>query len=365
VCHPPDVIDRLQTESVIFRSRRTDGWTVANEEQVEILKKGVRAWNEWLVTSGRNHSLIDLSGANLSGLNLSSIDVYTHLQLSLARLIGTDLTKADLGGASLVNSDLSGANLHGASLSGADLWGVELDNADLTQTRLYDTDFTEASLNGTNFGGSTMDGTIFANVDLKYVKGLESVSCEGPCSINIETIYLSEGKIPEVFLRRAGVPESLIAYMKSLVVEPIEYYSCFVSYSTKDQKFADLLHSQLQSKGARVWLATEDLKIGDKFRTKIDEAIRLYDKLLLVLSEDSVKSPWVEAEVEAAFEKERKQKRTVLFPIRLDDAVMDTEEAWAAEIRRTRHIGYFRKWKEHDEFQTALIRLLRDLKSKR
>jgi hypothetical protein len=337
------------------------GEGLANKEQVAILKRGVSAWNEWHIRSG---SLIDLAGANLSGLDLSSIDVYTHLELSLAKLTGADLTKADLGGASLVNSDLNGANLQGANLSGADLWGVELDNADLTHTLLYDTDFTETSLNGTDFSGSIMDRTIFANVDLRNVKGLESVSCEGPCSINIETVYVSEGRIPEVFLRSAGVPDSLIAYMKSLVVQPIEYYSCFISYSTHDQKFADLLHSQMQSKGARVWLATEDLKIGDKFRTKIDEAIRFYDKLLLVLSENSVKSPWVEAEVEAAFEKERKQKRTVLFPIRLDDTVMDTEEAWAAEIRRTRHIGDFRKWKDHDEFQTALERLLRDLKSK-
>ena len=338
---------------------------MTNEKQVEILKKGVRAWNEWRIKAklSDDNPLVELAGANLSGLDLSSVDIFTHLELFHAILTNADLTNADLGGASLVNSDLSGANLHGASLSGANLWGVELDNADLTQTYLYDTDFTETSLNGTDFSGAVMDGTIFANVDLRNVKGLESVLCEGPCSINIETIYLSEGKIPEVFLRGAGVPESLIAYMKSLVVEPIEYYSCFISYSTKDQKFAELLHSLLQTKGARVWLATEDLQIGDRFRAKIDEAIRLYDKLLLVLSEDSVKSPWVEAEVEAAFEKERKQERTVLFPIRLDDAVMDAVEAWAAVIRRTRHIGDFRKWKDHDESQKALGRLLRDLKS--
>ena len=65
----------------------------------------------------------------------------------------------------------------------------------------------------------------------------------------------------------------------------------------------------------------------------------MHDKLLLVLTENSMKSPWVEKEVETAFEKERKQGRTVLFPIRLDDAVMGAEEAWAADIRRTRHIG--------------------------
>jgi hypothetical protein len=53
----------------------------------------------------------------------------------------------------------------------------------------------------------------------------------------------------------------------------------------------------------------------------------------------------------------------VLFPIRTDDAVMDTTAAWAADIRRTRHIADFRKWKDHDAYQQAFERLLRDLKA--
>ena len=35
--------------------------------------------------------------------------------------------------------------------------------------------------------------------------------------------------------RGASVPDGFIAYMKSLVVAPIEYYSCFISYSSKDE----------------------------------------------------------------------------------------------------------------------------------
>jgi hypothetical protein len=62
-------------------------------------------------------------------------------------------------------------------------------------------------------------------------------------------------------------------------------------------------------------------------------AIRLRDKLLLILSEHSIKSDWVETEVTTAFEEELKRGQTVLFPIRLDDAVMDTKEAWAAKLR--------------------------------
>jgi hypothetical protein len=103
------------------------------------------------------------------------------------------------------------------------------------------------------------------------------------------------------------------------------------------------------------------MKIGDRFRRKIEDVIRLYDKLLVVLTESSIKSAWVEKEVESAFEKERKQGKTVLFPIQLDEAVIDAEEAWAADIRRTRHIGDFRGWHSHDKYKVAFERLIRDL----
>jgi len=332
---------------------------MANEEQLKILKKGVRAWNEWRIA---NNPLIELAGASLPGIDLSSIDAFTHLNLNHANLKAIDFSKADLGGARLVNSDLTGANLNGASLSDANLWGAELDYANLIDTVLYDTDFSEASLVGTDFSNSVMDGTRFGGVDLSKAKGLNAIRHEGPGRIDLDVVYLSEGNIPESFMVGAGAPDSFITYMKSLVAQPIEYYSCFISHSSKDQHFVNLLHSRLQGEGLRVWLAAEDLKIGDRFRTKIDEAIRLHDKLLLVLSKNSVESLWVESEVEAAFEKEQKQKRTLLFPIRLDDAVMETERAWAAEIRRTRHIGDFRKWKEDGQYQKAVTRLLRDLK---
>jgi hypothetical protein len=52
-----------------------------------------------------------------------------------------------------------------------------------------------------------------------------------------------------------------------------------------------------------------------------------------------------------------------LFPIRLDDAVLKTDLAWAAKIRRTRNIGDFRNWKDNDSYKRAFDRLLRDLKA--
>jgi uncharacterized protein YjbI with pentapeptide repeats len=142
-----------------------------------------------------------------------------------------------------------------------------------------------------------------------------------------------------------------------------EFYSCFISYSSKDAAFASRLHAELEKNGVRCWYAPEDIKIGEEFRQTIDDAIREYDKLLLVLSEHSVRSSWVQDEVEACLERERRQQRQVLFPIRLDEAVTDTHQAWAAAIRRRRHIGDFTRWRDAAAYDEAFQRLLRDLKA--
>ena len=146
-------------------------------------------------------------------------------------------------------------------------------------------------------------------------------------------------------------------------MEPIQFYSCFISYSSKNRDFAERLHADLHAKGVRCWFDQEQLKVGEKFRHQIDDAIRVHDKLMVVLTEHSIASDWVEAEVEAALDRERSEKRTVLFPIRLDEAVLQTQVAWAAHIRRTRHISDFERWKDHDTYQSTFTRLLKDLKS--
>jgi hypothetical protein len=237
--------------------------------------------------------------------------------------------------------------------------GAKLNDADLRGTLFHFTDLEDC-----DFSGATLGMTVFAGYGLKNVKGLETLKYVAPSTIGINDILLSSG-IPETFLVGTGISKEVARYIKSLVVRPIEFHSCFISYSSKDDAFATELHSKLQGRNIRCWFAPEDLKIGDRFQERIEESIRAYDKLLLVLSENSINSSWVEREVQAALEKERQQQSNVLFPVRLDDAVMDSSRAWAAEIRRTRHIGDFRRWRDCESFQSSLERLLRDLGSLR
>jgi hypothetical protein len=103
------------------------------------------------------------------------------------------------------------------------------------------------------------------------------------------------------------------------------------------------------------------MKIGDEIRQRIGEAIRRHDKLLLILSSWSVRSEWVQYEVEAAIVRETWQQRRVLFPIRLDQTVMRTQREWAAMVRDRYHIGDFSNWREPDTYGRQFQRLLRDL----
>jgi TIR domain/Pentapeptide repeats (8 copies) len=230
--------------------------------------------------------------------------------------------------------DLSGANLSGANLS-------------------------EAHLDGANLTGADLVWTVFGNTDLTSVIGLETCNYLGPSIIDHRTLARS-GPLPLSFLRGVGLPDNLIEYLPSLLNQAIRRYSCFISYSTKDQEFAERLHADLPNKGARCWFAPHDLRIGDKILDEIDAAIRLRDKALLILSEHSIKSDWVEDEVTAGFEEERKREQIVLFPVRLDEAVMKTNEAWAAKLR-ARLIGDFQHWKDHDAYKRSFERVVRDL----
>jgi hypothetical protein len=74
--------------------------------------------------------------------------------------------------------------------------------------------------------------------------------------------------------------------------QPIQYYSLFISYSTKDNEFAERLHADLQNKGVRCWFAPHHIAAGKKLHEQIDEAIRLYERLLLILSTASMSSEW-------------------------------------------------------------------------
>lgn len=327
---------------------------------VEVLKLGVKHWNTWRKEhTGIQPQLngVDLSRVNLIAANLSGADL-RETCLSEADLSGANLSEAELFRTDLSRACLSRACLSRANLIAANLSGVDLSNADLSGANLSRSDLGEA-----NLSGADLYETIFAQLDMRKTKGLAEICHHGFSRIELHTVQLPQDGSASHFLQGVGVPDVWINLYRAEMSSPIQYHSCFISYSSKDETLARRLHADLQNRGVRCWFAPEDMKIGDKIRARIDEAIHLQEKLLLLLSKHSLASSWVEDEVEAALEKELRQQREVLFPVRLDECVMQTSQAWAAKLRRTRHIGDFTRWTGPQEYQKAFERLLRDLKA--
>jgi uncharacterized protein YjbI with pentapeptide repeats len=381
---------------------------MANHDHLLKLIEGVDAWADWRARhskivpdlcnadlSGEDLSGVDLRGANLSGAKLSDT-ILSQSRLDKAELTNAHFRRASLNGAVVTGAsfngaraeaanfsgaDLSNVDFDGASLGGADFSGATLDGAKLTKSRLRDAnfrratltraDFSSSNLHQANFEDTVVGTTIFGNNDLSAVRGLDTVQHDRPSMLDIRTIYRSKGNIPESFLRGCGVPDDFIVYMKSLAANPIEFYSCFISYSTKDQDFADRLYADLQNKGVRCWFAPHDVQGGRKLHEQIDEAIRLHDKLLLILSPHSMESEWVKTEIAKARKREVRDQRRVLFPIRL--ASFETLRDWecfdadtgkdSARDIREYFIPDFSHWKDHDSYREAFQRLIADLKS--
>jgi hypothetical protein len=151
----------------------------------------------------------------------------------------------------------------------------------------------------------------------------------------------------------------------------VQFYSCFISYSSRDQAFAERLHRDLLDRGVRCWFAPHDIRGGQKLYQQIDSAIRSHDRLLLVLSRDSMGSRWVETEIARARHIEVTERRPVLFPIAIVDYETvrkwecfdaDTGKDSAREIREYM-IPDFSQWRDENKYQEALKGLLRSLRS--
>jgi uncharacterized protein YjbI with pentapeptide repeats len=373
---------------------------------VDILRQGSSAWSDWRAAHPNFSPLLrsaDLRGLHLSGVDLGGSD------LREAKLRGADLRKSNLRDVQLSHADLSEADLSGATLawanathvcladaniSNADCRGADLRNVDLRRATLVQVDFRGASvmyadlsganlraanLNGTNLTGSSLveadfDSavlleTILADVTFCAAKNLDKCIHIGPSVVDSRTLAKCPD-LPTTFLRGCGVPDELIRLTLSLRDAAV-FATCFISYSTKDQEFADCLYADLQNKGVRCWFSPHDVKGGRKLHDQIDEAIRVYDRLLLILSEASMNSEWVKTEIDNARQREFREKRQMLFPIRL--VPFERVKAWKAfdadtgkdSAREVREyfIPDFSNWKDHNSYQKAFERLLKDLKT--
>ncbi|GAA4796863.1 hypothetical protein GCM10023307_23400 [Lysobacter hankyongensis] len=119
-----------------------------------------------------------------------------------------------------------------------------------------------------------------------------------------------------------------------------------------------------------MWYAPEDIRAGELIAKQLLHAVRKHDKLLIVLSEKSLRSNWVANELRWALQRENESKSQMLFPISL--VSFDRLQQWelidpdtgidiAARVR-SYYLPDFSDWQEKNSFDQAFLRLIRDLR---
>jgi uncharacterized protein YjbI with pentapeptide repeats len=315
------------------------------------------------VLRGADLRRASLTDANLFQANLSQADLggadLRAARLDQANLRGADLREADLRGATLRAADLEGANLAGADLGRAIFTDASLLDANLAGANLVGADLSTANLDNADFSAARFGWTRLADLDLSVARGLESARHLGPSSVGMDTIFRCGTKVPENFLQGLGIPDIFLTYMASLLGQAFEYFSCAVRSSPADGRFAERLFADLRAKGVRTWYRPDEGDAEPERGFEIDRSIKVFDRLVLVCSEASLKSERILMDLEQALDREEDRGSTIVFAVRIDDYVLD---GWQHERKAAlldRPIPDFADW-EHsaDRYDSALTELL-------
>ena len=95
--------------------------------------------------------------------------------------------------------------------------------------------------------------------------------------------------------------------------------SIFISHSSADNEFANRLAKALRINGVKVWIDEAEMMVGDSLLEKIKSAIDEMNYLGVVLSPKSVKSQWVQREVQIALDNEITGKKVKVLPLLYKD----------------------------------------------
>lgn len=347
------------------------------------------------VSAGEKSPRLRLHGIQLNGLDLSGAD-FRRAWLKSVDFTGSILRDCEFSETDISYCKFLDADLRGSSFTDAELSYCDFDRARLCGTVLNDTHTSECSFLDTDFSDSLMFKTVFALALLKGANfehvyladavftgcselhvaiGLGDIYFSGPSALDLETIRASIVELPIKFLEGIGYTHEEIEVLHALYSRGIRFYSCFISHAEADLRFAEKLRSDLIENNVSCWHYGHDMEGGKHWRTQVQTAIKLHDKLLLVCSHNSVFRQNVVEEIIDAIEMEQRSGEQKLFPIRLDNSILSRETSELARSKvasgewrmnwvqyvQAYHISDFRNWEDDEEYSLAVRKLIRDL----
>lgn len=124
-------------------------------------------------------------------------------------------------------------------------------------------------------------------------------------------------------------------------------HDVFISYSSKNSTTAQAICHELEDNGVRCWMAPRNIPVGSKYASVITQAIKECKAVVLVFSEQSAISPWVESEINIAF-----SNRKPIVPYKIDAATLENYDEFYLMLNN-------RHWIEaYPDFKTRFAELV-------
>jgi len=221
---------------------------------------------------------IDLSGKDLSGIDLSKEKIAEELEKAQERTLdempvwylkptgGIDLFRANLEDASLASANLQGAYLGDANLQGANLWSANLQGAHLAFANLQGAYLALANLQGAFLTGANLQGACLARVNLQGAH---------LAFANLQDAYLADANLQGAFLTGANLQDACLGGANlqgaDLAYSHLEGVDFFGAASLEGAYFYNAFLD-----GARMRREQLGGAIGEEIEGRYDEAKEAY-----------------------------------------------------------------------------------------
>ena len=204
-----------------------------------------------------------------------------------------------------------------------------------------------ASLQGTDIRRIALPilGAGYQQIDIEYIAPPLFTQCVNMLKTipSLETIDFYEFD-PEKHTRMVTVCNELAA------MDTAKAPDLFISYSSAQTEYAHRLCSGLKENGIMAWIAPESIPTGSNYIAEIPRAISSVRAMVLLLTEESQRSRWVQKEAGSAIGAGK-----LLLPMAIHSFQLTPEMSFLLEGEQ-----FYPVWKEEDTQQIpAIIREVR------
>lgn len=135
---------------------------------------------------------------------------------------------------------------------------------------------------------------------------------ENDILMNLDDLYHQATSVHCRENRNELVKQDVIVDMEKCLNWSLREEFFFISYSSRNVMLAEMLKRTMQDKGLYVWIAPDGIPQGRNYSVAVPTAIHYAKNYVLILTEDSANSRWVQRELDVALNNDDTKVKVLL-----------------------------------------------------